>query len=578
MALPTWSTFANIYVVDFEFSAPDGESPRPICCVARNLRSGELLRLWEDELMPGCPPYRLDSESLFVAYYASAELGCHLALDWPMPAWTLDLYIEFKRLVNGTAPPCGYSLLGAGQYFGLPILDVDEKQTMRALALRGGPWTSAERVALLDYCQSDVDALALLFERMRPALDLSRALWRGQYMAACARMERVGIPIDVSILDTLRQSWDQLKAALIAKVDVRYQVFEAETFKADRFEQYLAAHGIPWERTDTGRLKLDDQTFKERSRCFPALDALRELRVSLAQLRLTDLAVGQDGRNRTLLSGYRAKTSRNAPSTSKFIFGPSTWLRHLIRPDVGTGLAYIDWSQQEFGIAAALSGDPRMIDAYESGDPYLAFAKQAGAVPAEATKMSHSTVREQFKSCVLAVQYGMGSETFARRIGQTPAHAAQLLELHHRTYPVFWRWIDGVLSYALLMNRIHSVFGWVLQLDAHLNPRTLQNYPMQTNGAEMLRAACCRITETGIRVCAPVHDALLIEAPLEQFDETIVAVQTAMAAASRLVLGSLTLRSSVTRILPPSRFTDPRGAEMWRTVLDVLPEPAGVRA
>ena len=93
-----------------------------------------------------------------------------------------------------------------------------------------------------------------------------------------------------------------------------------------------------------------------------------------------------DGRNRCLLSAFRSRTGRNQPSNSKFIFGPSVWLRGLIKPPPGYGLAYIDWSQQEFGIAAALSGDPAMMDAYHSGDPYLAFAKQAGAVPAHATK------------------------------------------------------------------------------------------------------------------------------------------------------------------------------------------------
>jgi hypothetical protein len=65
---------------------------------------------------------------------------------------------------------------------------------------------------------------------------------------------------------------------------------------------------------------------------------------------------------------------------------------------------------KEFGIAAALSDDPLMKDAYWSGDPYLAFAKQAGAAPLDATKATHKAVRDQFKACVLAVQYGMGAE------------------------------------------------------------------------------------------------------------------------------------------------------------------------
>ena len=44
----------------------------------------------------------------------------------------------------------------------------------------------------------------------------------------------------------------------------------------------------------------------------------------------------------------------------------AVWLRNLIKPLAGHGLAYIDWIQQEFGIAAALSGDPAMLEAYQS--------------------------------------------------------------------------------------------------------------------------------------------------------------------------------------------------------------------
>jgi DNA polymerase I len=69
----------------------------------------------------------------------------------------------------------------------------------------------------------------------------------------------------------------------------------------------------------------------------------------------------------------------------------------LIQPPPGHAIAYIDWAQQEFGIAAALSRDPLMMDAYRSGDPYLAFAKQAGAAPPDATKATHKTIRDQFK-------------------------------------------------------------------------------------------------------------------------------------------------------------------------------------
>ena len=186
------------------------------------------------------------------------------------------------------------------------------------------------------------------------------------------------------------------------------------------------------------------------ARGYPIIAPLRELRGALSEMRLSDLAVGRDGRNRTMLSAFRARTGRNQPSNTKFIFGPSVWLRGLIQPPLGCGIAYIDWQQQEFGIAAALSRDPLMMEAYRSGDPYLAFAKQAGAAPADATKATHKAVRDQFKSTVLAVQYGMGADSLAQRIGQPPIRARELLRLHRETYRVFWRWSDAAVDHAML--------------------------------------------------------------------------------------------------------------------------------
>src|SRR4029077_18805755 len=262
--------------------------------------------------------------------------------------------------------------------------------------------------------------------------------------------------------------------------------YEGRTFKADRFAALLAKNNIPWPRLESGRLDLSDDTFREVARAYPAVAPLRELRATLSGMRLSDLAVGADSRNRTMLSAFRARTGRNQPSNTKFIFGPSVWLRGLIQPPPGAGIAYIDWQQQEFGIAAALSGDPLMMEAYRSGDPYLAFAKQAGAAPTDATKATHKAVRDQFKSTVLAVQYGMGAESLAQRIGQPPIRARELLRLHRAPYRGFWRWSDTVVDHAMLTGSLHTVFGWSVRVPAVPNDRSLRNFPMQANGAEML--------------------------------------------------------------------------------------------
>ena len=97
---------------------------------------------------------------------------------------------------------------------------------------------------------------------------------------------------------------------------------------------------------------------------------------------------------------------------------------------------------------------------------------------------------------------------------------------------------------------------------------------MQANGAEMLRIACFLLTEEGIRVCAPVHDALLIEATLEEFDVAVATTQSLMKEASRIVLGGFELGSDVKEIRYPCRYMDKRGTVMWNKVMQLIKGPA----
>ena len=81
--------YKGVWVADFEFDAPTGGRPVPVCLVAIELKSGRMIRLWQDQFGP-TPPYPIDEGTLFVAYFASADLGCHIALGWPMPMRILD--------------------------------------------------------------------------------------------------------------------------------------------------------------------------------------------------------------------------------------------------------------------------------------------------------------------------------------------------------------------------------------------------------------------------------------------------------------------------------------------------------
>ena len=567
--MPLLDQYKEVWFCDFEFKSDPGERPVVHCLVAYELRTGQTLKLWVDQL-GNSPPFSTGPDSLFVAFYAPAELGCFLSLGWPMPQRILDLYVEFGCHTNGLPLKSGRGLLGALFHHGIGSIEAAEKTSMRELAIRGGPYEEQEKTDLLEYCTSDVAPLPKLLEAMLPKLDIGRALLRGRYMAAVARMEFTGTPIDTERLALLRENWAGIKGSLIQRVDSRYGIYDGVTFKRDRFSDWLELNDIPWPRLLSGVLALDSDTFREMAKSYPAVAPLHELRHTLGEMRLESLAVGADGRNRVMLSPFQSKTGRNQPSNSRFIFGPSCWLRGLIKPEPGRALAYVDWSQQEFAIAAALSGDAAMMEAYTSGDPYLTFAKQAGAVPSNATKKSHPQERERFKVCSLAVQYGMGKDSLGIKLGKSPAHGQELLDAHRATYPKFWEWSDAAVDHAMLRSCLWTVFGWRIHVGSDPNPRSLANFPVQANGAEMLRLACCLATERGINVCAPVHDALLVEGPARSIHDVVAETQEVMAEAGRLLLGGFELRTDADIVTWPNRYMDPRGAILWREISDAI--------
>ena len=93
---------------------------------------------------------------------------------------------------------------------------------------------------------------------------------------------------------------------------------------------------------------------------------------------------------------------------------------------------------------------------------------------------------------------------------------------------------------------------------------------MQANGAEMLRISCILGTERGVRICATVHDALLIEAADHEIEAEAERIQDYMRKASRLVLDGFELRTEADITRWPDRYRDPRGELMWERVMRLL--------
>jgi DNA polymerase I len=582
--------YKEVWFIDFEYSIDSEGRPVPICIVAvEGYNRKPKIRLLADELVYGVPPIIFDEQVLFVSYSAPAELGCFLVLGWSFPKHILDLYAEFFYIRNiiSTEVPMHNKLNDALSSFNLPRVQDLKKKEMQDLSIRGAPFTEKEKRLLLDYCETDVVAIKRLLPVMLKDIpNWEAALFRGRYMAAVTRIQHIGIPIDVELFNRVMAVREKIVECLIQNASDKYKCFEGTKFKLNLFAKYLSDHEIDWPVTEkTGAPRTDMDTMRDMVIVYPEVEELATALRSKKELNKISLEVFSDGYSRPVLFPFGSNTGRNQPRA--FIFAMSAWIRSFIQPKLGMAIAYVDWTAQEIAVAAGLSKDPVMIAAYNAGDPHINFAIQVGAAPVGATKDSHEDIRNKYKSTNLAVMYGKGAQKLSIDLGVPVCDAEDLLESHHELYVKFWEWSDESVRRANLFGEIFTPLGWRMLVRPESeqwagkrgakngrkrsNHRTLLNWPMQAGGGDMMRLAACLATEDGLQICCPVHDAFLLQSPIETIEKDVERLQKHMDTASKFIFqNALVVRSDVKIILHPNRYEDKRGKKTWKTVMEEL--------
>jgi DNA polymerase I len=585
MDLAELQQFHAVWLIDFEFCQPDGERPKVLCLSARDFLTGRRLDLDRSQLRHEHPPFPL-ANSLFVAYAARAEMSCFAALGWDIPEYILDLNIEFIHYHNdGRYHP--RKLIDALDDFGLPHIDAEDKEDMRQIAIRGDP-TPDEMHALQAYCATDTEALAYLLPAMAPHIDLLYALVRGRFTGCVGRMEHVGVPCDAELLGRLREHWQGIRQLFIDGMQREWDLFDGEKLRRRKFQAYIDSLRLPyWPRTPTGLYQQDKDVLRDMAVIYPQIQRLREAMDFWGQLKTLQLTAGSDGYSRTPLWPNSTKTGRCAPSTTKFVFNLPAWLRCGVRPEPGCALAMLDFRQEEPGIAACLSEDPAMMDGYTvGGDLYLDLAQRAGAIPEGEriaadtladVKRRYKQVRDQYKICLLASMYGQQAKSLAGQIGRAPMYAAALLRQLAHAYPRFVQWIDNEIDVALITGEMATPLRWRLRTNRHTRETSLLNFPMQAMGAAILQRAIYFVQQAGVQVCAPIHDAILIQAPVADIRDHAWRAKEAMQRASRDLLGGFTIQvdgwgehSSDDFVVWPHHYTDGRGRGMWSKLAPIL--------
>jgi DNA polymerase I len=566
----------DIIVFDTEYTPRRGAVPEVVCVAAQSMTTGETWAWWRDQLATRpALPFPTD-ESLLVVFNGFGDLVVWQGCGWPVVR-LVDLALELTRLQNvdrakATAPHW-WSLREALGHYGLPVPERRHKREMQELCARGGLEVERHREEILVYCQEDVAHTTALGRAMADAVLAQRrqAICRGYALQAEAAWFRRGIPWDTELYHEFEALWEPMKTALIDEINPAFGVYTPQrTFSHAAFTGWRSAHRVGWPTTKTGRTSVKLKVWKDMAQAVPAVKPLADLFTMLNGLKVLKVPVGPDGRVRTEVRVCGAKTGRNSFSSVEYPFALPAWLRCLVRPRPGTALVSCDYSAEEFQIAAVLSQDPVMLAAYRSGDPYVAFARHVGAIPPAGDKASHPEVRARYKRTVLAASYGMTAVGLAPWLQVSEAEAEALLRQHRSTFRVFWRWVNRIAYQAKLLRRIETAWGgWALQTRPYTSLRTLQNFPMQASGADVLHMANALCLVRQLPVIGTIHDSVLLEVPLDDLEPVTRLAVSTLEEASQVVLG-MSVRVDVEVVKAPARYRDERGQAMWARMLRLL--------
>jgi hypothetical protein len=585
-----YSRFREVWVWDSEFIPVPGWRVTPVCMVATEARSGVWRELWFDHAGQRLTnPISFGPDALHIVYSAGAELGFSLAAGWGLPHNLLDLWVERRNLTNNKIVRGEYvktGLIDTCHDYGIfDTTAAEHKESMVERINTGHPYSLEETQTILKYCRGDVKMLLSLAHKMLPQIDnLDQALHRGRCMKGQACVEWNGVSADVDMLARLNRNTQAVRGGIIRSFQDEFGV-GIYTFdkKGDAhlnnknctaWVRSLGFTEKQWPSTTVG-VSLDDAflegTARQYADKFPALSQFRQLRKFLTIAKTSfKFTVGPDGRNRTWTKPFVARSSRSQPSTAINISNSTKPLRSLLKPKQGEVLLHRDWSNAEYGIAAALSGDRKRWDHYLYRDAYLVKAADFGFCDYSATKETHRELRNRFKVVVLAGQYGQTAEGLAVALGVSVPQAKAYQEKEARLYPTYQRWLRENNENSSFDGFVETEFGWKLWIPKRPTGhdlRTAMNLPMQGNCAEVLRLTICYATERGIDVGATIHDAFVYSAPADCWQDVDASMKQCMDMACEDVIGEgYVLKSDRHAVHYPERYRDEDGQAMWNKI------------
>ena len=195
----------------------------------------------------------------------------------------------------------------------------------------------------------------------------------------------------------------------------------------------------------------------------------------------------------------------------------------------------VDYSQLELRVFAALSGDAKMIAAFEDGWDYHDLIMQR-----------LGCTRRQAKAINFGIIFGMGVATLAAELGVDDVTAGEYLRGWDEQAPTGAEWRSSLPRLYVAEQGVRTARRWIDYLDdddadAAANTRPM-NYPVQGGAADVMHRAMRLLFERyrdwpgDVLPVLTVHDEVLVEVDIAVADQVGSLLADVMVEAFRDVL------------------------------------------
>lgn len=273
---------------------------------------------------------------------------------------------------------------------------------------------------------------------------------------------------------------------------------------------------------------------------YPVVSKILEYR-QLAKLKSTyadglTQYIAEDGRihgtfNQTITATGRISSTEPNLQNIPIRMEMGKAIRKVFVPKNGFVFLDADYSQIELRILAHMSGDEKLIEAYNSSaDIHRATAAQVFGVPLDEVTDEQ---RRNAKAVNFGIVYGISSFGLSQDLSISRKEAAEYIEKYFETYPGIKQFLDQSVADAKEKGYVTTLFGRrrpVPELSSSnfmqrsFGERVAMNSPIQGTAADIIKIAMIRVNERlkaehfRSRLILQVHDELLVEAAKEELD------------------------------------------------------------